>query len=78
MKLYLNLGYDARGVVDVTSSELETLGRVLEKIAAVEESWYDREKGFTLTRDRTLNYELRILPSNIIIRQPAAEETANG
>ena len=39
MNVYIDFGYNARGVVDVTGAELEVLTRVLGRVQPCE-SWY--------------------------------------
>jgi hypothetical protein len=39
MKVYLDFGYNARGVVDITGAELEVLTRVLGRVQPTD-SWY--------------------------------------
>jgi hypothetical protein len=62
MKIYLDFGYNARGVVDITGAELEVLTRVLGRVQPTS-SWYGSEDIQLDAPDSQMSQRMIIVPS---------------
>lgn len=77
MRVYIDMGYSLRGVADVTSAELETFCRVMDKIQATS-AWYGTDRTIELKQDRVVEYNVRLVPGSVTVAQvySAVEEPA--
>lgn len=72
MKVYIDLGWDARAVVEVTAAELDVFQRVLDKAVAVE-SWYGHQDELK-AKGGAQKYDLRIVPTSVKLLPKVEEE----
>ena len=73
MRVYIDIGYSARGVAEVTPTELETFCRVLDKVQC-SGSWYggsDRVIELNAGDDARVDYTVRMVPASVRVDVPA-------
>lgn len=76
MRVYIDVGYHARGVAEVTPAELETFCRVLDKVQASKD-WYGHDRTIALHGgvDARIIYRVTMVPASINLQPPAVEAT---
>lgn len=72
MKIYIDFGYNARGVVDVTGAELEVLTRVLGRVQP-SDSWYGGDIQLDAP-DSQIAQRIVHVPAGVAIRPHVAKE----
>jgi len=71
MRVYIDLGYGCRCVVDATAAELDTFSKVLDRARPVESGWYGGEQEIKLSANPVQDYALRVVPARIKLVEPA-------
>lgn len=86
MRIFLDAGYTARLLLDVSPAELEVLTRVLDR-AKRADYWYSSTERLVLEKDTTAKYDIRVVPASTTvltheeyaaIKQAEEEEKQNG
>lgn len=74
MRVYIDLGYGCRCVVDATAAELDTFTKVLDRARPVENSWYSGEQEIKLSANPVQDYALRVVPASVKLVEFVAEQ----
>ena len=73
MRVYIDLGYDARAVVELTPTELDTFTKVLDRARPVS-GWWHGDAELKLAEKRSVDYNLRMVPASVKLVEFVAEQ----
>ena len=74
MRVYFDLGYDARAVVELTPAELDTFTKVLDR-ARPTSGWWHGDGEMKLAEKRQLDYNVRVVPASVKLVEYVAPAT---
>ena len=73
MRVYIDLGYGCRCVVDATAAEVDTFTKVLDRARPVS-GWWHGEGELKLEERRSVGYNLRMVPASVKLVEFVAEQ----
>lgn len=73
MRVYFDLGYDARAVVELTPAELDTFTKVLDR-ARPTSGWWHGDGEMKLAERRNLDYTARVVSASVKLVDFVAEQ----
>lgn len=73
MRVYFDMGYDCRGVVELTPAELDTFTKVLDRARPIS-GWWHGDGEMKLAERRSIDYTARVVPTSVKLVEFVAEQ----
>lgn len=73
MRVYFDMGYDCRGVVELTPAELDAFTKVLDR-ARPTSGWWHGDGEMKMAEKRSVDYTVRVVPANVKLVEFVAEQ----